>query len=316
MFRAVVNRRKRCTTDSIDSLIVKVWTVTLVLLLNTVLPGIFFGIAHNRGTLDVMNVLSKVAAKYPTQTSLLFLMPCHSTPLYRFFLHFYRPLFITGLLLPTDNIGVIEGTLNCDGIVRCYVLISAIWGQSLPHFLVAWLSGSQGGRRTGARLFSGVIDAILGETGLNQCTTRQMQSYRLVGKTIGSSSLFKLLTWVRYLYLPCISARQMVAGPTLIAVADTCASIRPSNYHRLCVLAMVEQPYTCLHKTEYDATLDITVCTAPRLLLGFTVYKEQYCFNLLSPHPRPTSYLDSRCRDFLMIHCDSRCRDIFLFHHN
>nr|CAD7198176.1 unnamed protein product [Timema douglasi] len=247
---------------------VKIWTVTLVLLLNTVLPGIFFGIAHNRGTLDVMNVLAKVGAKYPTQTSLLFLMPCHSTPLYRppekpftapqearlrisglayskssaldhvatevgyrfvqmvhlhvdipakfltcepdfsnsldyldeveqfynnpdkwlnnryptnitlpshivifeplyheilgflnqrgftifdkifhtyfpegrvgefvynifgLFSHFYLPLFITGLLLPTDNISVIEGTPNCDGIVRCYVLILAIRGQT------------------------------------------------------------------------------------------------------------------------------------------------------------------------------------------
>lgn len=37
---------------------------------------------HQRGTLDVMDPLSQLAQTRPNDTSLLFLMPCHSTPLY------------------------------------------------------------------------------------------------------------------------------------------------------------------------------------------------------------------------------------------
>ncbi|CAG2061251.1 unnamed protein product [Timema podura] len=63
------------------------------------------------------------------------------------FLHFFLPLFIAGLLLLPDYIGVVKSAPNCDIIVCCYVLlIRAVWGLSLPCSLVARPSGGQGGQ--------------------------------------------------------------------------------------------------------------------------------------------------------------------------
>nr|CAD7443845.1 unnamed protein product [Timema bartmani] len=39
---------------------------------------------------------------------------------FRFFFRFFLPLFIAGLLLLPDYIGVVEGAPNCDVIVCCY----------------------------------------------------------------------------------------------------------------------------------------------------------------------------------------------------
>nr|CAD7443332.1 unnamed protein product [Timema bartmani] len=47
----------------------------------------------------------------------------------KLFFHFFLPLFITGLLLLPDYIGIVEAVPNCDVIVCCYILlIRAVWG--------------------------------------------------------------------------------------------------------------------------------------------------------------------------------------------
>jgi len=54
------------------------------------LPALYTGLIHQRGTLDVMSHLQKLCGLHGNATStvpeVLFLMPCHSTPFYR-----YRP---------------------------------------------------------------------------------------------------------------------------------------------------------------------------------------------------------------------------------
>lgn len=53
-----------------------------LLLLTAAVPSLYFGLVHQRGTLDVMPWLANRAKTCPQQTRILFLMPCHSTPLY------------------------------------------------------------------------------------------------------------------------------------------------------------------------------------------------------------------------------------------
>jgi len=55
------------------------WIVTVVIIITNVTTVGYFGLVHQRGTLDVMKVL---ANRNPWHTNVLFLMPCHSTPLY------------------------------------------------------------------------------------------------------------------------------------------------------------------------------------------------------------------------------------------
>lgn len=45
-------------------------------------PLVYLGTFHQRGTLDVMKDLAHDAVANPAKTDILFLMPCHSTPLY------------------------------------------------------------------------------------------------------------------------------------------------------------------------------------------------------------------------------------------
>ncbi|KAG7278831.1 hypothetical protein CRUP_010394 [Coryphaenoides rupestris] len=62
------------------------------LLVANLLPALYTGLVHQRGTLDVMSHLQKLCGLHSNATStltvpeVLFLMPCHSTPFYR-----YRP---------------------------------------------------------------------------------------------------------------------------------------------------------------------------------------------------------------------------------
>lgn len=58
------------------------WLTAAVLLVSNVLPAGYLGTVHQRGTLDVMEHLAEIAVARPKDTSFLFLMPCHSTPLY------------------------------------------------------------------------------------------------------------------------------------------------------------------------------------------------------------------------------------------
>lgn len=54
----------------------------LALILGWVVPVLLFGQLHQRGSLSVMHSLASDAAKAPQKTALLFLTPCHATPLY------------------------------------------------------------------------------------------------------------------------------------------------------------------------------------------------------------------------------------------
>ncbi|VEN61997.1 unnamed protein product [Callosobruchus maculatus] len=59
-----------------------VWVVAAVIFFGNAMPAWYLGMVHQRGTLDVMKPLREIAQKDPNNTHFLFLMPCHSTPLY------------------------------------------------------------------------------------------------------------------------------------------------------------------------------------------------------------------------------------------
>lgn len=59
-----------------------IWLVLAIILIGNALPAWYVGYSHQRGTLDVMASLNYIAARDPENASFLFLMPCHSTPLY------------------------------------------------------------------------------------------------------------------------------------------------------------------------------------------------------------------------------------------
>lgn len=59
-----------------------VWVVAIVILIGNVVPAVYWGRVHQKGTLEVMQPLRDLALKDPKDASILFLMPCHSTPLY------------------------------------------------------------------------------------------------------------------------------------------------------------------------------------------------------------------------------------------
>ncbi|XP_076260440.1 phosphatidylinositol glycan anchor biosynthesis class B [Rhynchophorus ferrugineus] len=59
-----------------------IWLISAVIFIWNVIPAWYIGYNHQRGTLDVMNILGQFAQTDSNNTSFLFLMPCHSTPLY------------------------------------------------------------------------------------------------------------------------------------------------------------------------------------------------------------------------------------------
>ncbi|XP_054858930.1 GPI mannosyltransferase 3 isoform X2 [Eublepharis macularius] len=74
------------------------------LLIANMLPALYTGLVHQRGTLDVMGhlqALCKTAAG-PAPASVLMLMPCHSTPFYS---HLHCPLPLRFLECPPDLTG-------------------------------------------------------------------------------------------------------------------------------------------------------------------------------------------------------------------
>ncbi|KAI2653326.1 GPI mannosyltransferase 3 [Labeo rohita] len=74
------------------------------LLLFNLIPALYTGLIHQRGSLDVMHDLRQLCDASDTQnsTELLFLMPCHSTPLYS---HLHCPLTLRFLECPPDLTG-------------------------------------------------------------------------------------------------------------------------------------------------------------------------------------------------------------------
>ncbi|KAJ8914945.1 hypothetical protein NQ315_002468 [Exocentrus adspersus] len=59
-----------------------IWVVTGIIFVGNVVPAWYLGMVHQRGTLDVMEPLREISMTNVKETSLLFLMPCHSTPMY------------------------------------------------------------------------------------------------------------------------------------------------------------------------------------------------------------------------------------------
>lgn len=59
-----------------------IWFVAGGIFIGNVIPAVFFSTIHQRGTIDVMVPLREIAMNNPQNVSFLFLMPCHSTPLY------------------------------------------------------------------------------------------------------------------------------------------------------------------------------------------------------------------------------------------
>lgn len=54
-----------------------------VILLSNLLPGLYLSVVHQRGTLDVMRLLeNEVTGSSANETNIMFLTPCHATPMY------------------------------------------------------------------------------------------------------------------------------------------------------------------------------------------------------------------------------------------
>ncbi|XP_077050082.1 GPI alpha-1,2-mannosyltransferase 3 isoform X3 [Siphateles boraxobius] len=79
-------------------------TAAGALLVLNLCPALYTGLIHQRGTLDVMHDLQRLCDISDSQnsTELLFLMPCHSTPLYS---HLHCPLKLRFLECPPDLTG-------------------------------------------------------------------------------------------------------------------------------------------------------------------------------------------------------------------
>lgn len=63
------------------------------LIVTNVFPGLYFSLIHQRGSLDVMHILRERVVNTENVTNVLFLTPCHATPLYSH-LHLNVPIKI------------------------------------------------------------------------------------------------------------------------------------------------------------------------------------------------------------------------------
>lgn len=63
-----------------------IWLVALALLTFNAIPAVYLSWTHQRGTLDIMQPIERIAREYRDsdghRAKFLFLMPCHSTPFY------------------------------------------------------------------------------------------------------------------------------------------------------------------------------------------------------------------------------------------
>ncbi|KPP75956.1 GPI mannosyltransferase 3-like [Scleropages formosus] len=69
------------------------------LLVSNLLPALYTGLVHQRGTLDVMNHLQQLCDTTNPQPDVFFLMPCHSTPFYS---HIHCPIKMQFLECPPN----------------------------------------------------------------------------------------------------------------------------------------------------------------------------------------------------------------------
>ncbi|XP_066052745.1 GPI mannosyltransferase 3 [Chamaea fasciata] len=83
----------------------KAWkkTAASFLLLSNLVPALYTGLVHQRGTLDVMSHIQQLCNNsQQSQAFVFFLMPCHSTPFYS---HVHCPLKMRFLQCPPNLIG-------------------------------------------------------------------------------------------------------------------------------------------------------------------------------------------------------------------
>ncbi|XP_018333454.1 GPI mannosyltransferase 3 isoform X1 [Agrilus planipennis] len=59
-----------------------IWLVVGTIFVSNLIPALYLSCVHQSGTIDVMLPLRNLALKNPKTSNFLFLMPCHSTPLY------------------------------------------------------------------------------------------------------------------------------------------------------------------------------------------------------------------------------------------
>ncbi|KAJ8945650.1 hypothetical protein NQ318_012368 [Aromia moschata] len=60
----------------------EVWTVVIFMLVGNAIPAVYFSMVHQTGPMNIIRALRPMLYDCPEDTSLLFLMPCHSTPMY------------------------------------------------------------------------------------------------------------------------------------------------------------------------------------------------------------------------------------------
>lgn len=62
------------------------WLVAIILFIGNFIPATYLGVVHQKGTIEVMPHLSKIAREYKDENGnnakIFFMMPCHSTPYY------------------------------------------------------------------------------------------------------------------------------------------------------------------------------------------------------------------------------------------
>lgn len=117
----------------------KTWrrTTIAILVVSNLLPALYTGLIHQRGTLDVMGHLRSlcdVSGSSSLQPDVLFLMPCHSTPYYS---HIHCPIKMRFLECP-PNLGegyIDESALFYDNPLQ-WLKTSFPYKSSLPSHLV------------------------------------------------------------------------------------------------------------------------------------------------------------------------------------
>lgn len=112
-------------------------TTAAILVVSNLLPALYTGLIHQRGTLDVMGHLQSlcdVSSSSKLQPDVLFLMPCHSTPYYS---HLHCPIRLRFLECP-PNLGegyVDEAAVFYDDPLQ-WLKTSFPYKSSLPSHLV------------------------------------------------------------------------------------------------------------------------------------------------------------------------------------
>lgn len=119
----------------------KTWrrAAALILLVANLVPALYTGLIHQRGTLDVMSHLQPLCdvSSVPDrlQPDVLFLMPCHSTPFYS---HIHCPLKMRFLECPPDlgEEGYVEEAQRFYDDPLLWLRTSFPYKSSLPTHLV------------------------------------------------------------------------------------------------------------------------------------------------------------------------------------